>query len=81
MPLRKRKYPRLKNKELYSVPGTIAHIIIGTDKRMPGFKNPEYAGGFVQFLLNAAEEKKNKLYAYCRWGIKPHPTKGAMVVK
>ena len=65
LPLKKRKYPRLKNKELYSVPGTIAHIIIGTDKKEPYFKNHKYAEVFTDLVKKTSEEKNNRLYAYC----------------
>lgn len=65
MQLNKRKHPRLNNKNLYSTRGSVAHIIIGTYKKTPYFKNHDYAEGFLQFLINTAGEKENKLYAYC----------------
>jgi putative transposase len=65
LPLKNRKYPRLKNKEIYSVPGTIGHIIIGTDKKEPYFNNHEYAEVFTDLIIKTSEEKNNRLYAYC----------------
>jgi putative transposase len=65
MSLKSRRYPRLKNKELYSMPGTIAHIIIGTDKKRPYFANHKYADAFTQLIIKTAQEKDINLYAYC----------------
>lgn len=65
MELQKRKYPRFKNKDLYSTPGMIAHITIGTDQKAPIFKEKEYAKAICQIIVNTAEEKGNRLYAYC----------------
>lgn len=65
MSLKKRKYPRLKNKEIYSIPGTIAHIIIGTENKLPYFKNHALASAFDQLLKKTAKEKEIRLYAYC----------------
>lgn len=65
MSLKERKYPRLKNKEIYSTSGTIAHIILGTDKKRPYFKYHEYAKAFTDYVIKTTEEKNNRLYAYC----------------
>lgn len=65
MELQKRKYPRFKNKDLYSTQGMIAHITIGTDQKAPIFKENEYAEAICQIIINTAKEKGNRLYAYC----------------
>ncbi len=65
MPFINRKYTRLKNKELYSTPGTIAHIIIGTQNKIPYFKNQVAAENITRLVMQTAEERNIKLYAYC----------------
>jgi putative transposase len=65
MPFKNRKYTRLKNRELYSTPGTIAHIIIGTQNKIPYFKNQDAAGNITQLIIQTAEERNIKLCAYC----------------
>lgn len=65
MPLKNRKYPRLKNKEIYSTPGMVAHIIIGALNKKPYFKKHECADAIIKIIIETAKEKSNKLYAYC----------------
>ena len=61
----RRKHPRLKDKKIYSQPGTIVHIIIGTFKKQPYFKNNDLAQNFCEVLIETAKEKQAKIYAYC----------------
>ena len=65
MHLKSRKYTRLSNKDIYSVPGNTAHIIIGTDNKQPYFRVHEYAGAVAQLIIKTAGEKSIELYAYC----------------
>lgn len=65
MPLNKRKYSRLNNRELYSTPGMIAHVIIGTEKKKGYFENHVFAKAICKLITDTAKEKGNKLYAYC----------------
>ena len=60
-----RKYPRLKNKAVYSQPGIIAHIICGTFKKQPYFNDTELAQKFCEILIDTSKENQNRTHAYC----------------
>lgn len=64
-PLNKRKYTRLKNREIYSQVGVIAHVIIGTFDKRPYFEQRELAQRLCQVLIETAKENRIKIYAYC----------------
>ena len=61
----KRKYPRLKDKSIYSQPGITAHIIIGTFQKQPYFNDTELAQKFLEVLVETAKENNTRIYAYC----------------
>jgi len=63
--LHNRKHTRLKNKDIYSTKGNIVHIIIGTYKRHPYFKDTDMANEFCGLLIETARQVKNPVYAYC----------------
>lgn len=65
MSLKKRKYTRLSNKDTYSIPGNVAHIVIGTDNKQPYFRNHDHADTVTQLIIKTSEENNVKLYAYC----------------
>ncbi len=61
----RRKHPRLKNKTLYSNPGTVAHIIIRTHHKIPYFNDAELVRAFCTLLVETAKQNQNPIYAYC----------------
>lgn len=65
MPLKNRKLIRIKNKDIYSVPGNIVHVIIGMNDKKPYFNNQEYAEAITRLIINTSKEKSVNLYAYC----------------
>ncbi|MBN2122749.1 MAG: transposase [Deltaproteobacteria bacterium] len=75
----RRKHPRLKNKEIYAIPGTVAHIIIGTENRIGVFTECEIAKGICDIIRETANEKSNPLYAYCVMPDHVHMLVGASV--
>ena len=64
-PLPKRKYSRLKDKDIYSHDGTIVHVIIGTSDKKPYFSDSNLAEKFCDILTDVSREKDVKVYAYC----------------
>jgi len=61
----KRVHPRLRDKEIYSLPGSIVHVIVCTKDKQKYFTNEKLAKMFCEVLISAAKEFKNKVYAYC----------------
>ena len=62
---KKRKYTRLKNRDIYSQIGMIAHVIIGTFDKQPYFKQRQLAQKLCEVLIETARENQIKVYAYC----------------
>ena len=62
---RRRKHPRLRNKSIYSIPGTVVHVIIGTHRKQAHFSDPLYAMGLCKIILSVAKEFENRVHAYC----------------
>ena len=60
-----RKHPRLKNKAIYSQPGTVVHIIIGTVEKQTYFNDMKAGRKLCEIIINTAKEYGNRLYAYC----------------
>ena len=60
-----RKYPRLKDKSLYNIPGMVAHITIGTENKTNIFCNDKLSSLFKKVLIRLASEKSFPIHAYC----------------
>jgi putative transposase len=60
-----RKHPRLRDKALYDVPNTIAHVIIGTHAKRSCLSDPQAAEPLVGIIRQVSREKGNRVHAYC----------------
>jgi len=61
----KRKRIRLPDKTVYSIPGTLAHIIISTHNKISYFSDETIVTMFQNFLENLKDGKEFKIWAYC----------------
>ena len=61
----KRKKIRLEDKRIYSIPGILAHVIIGTYNKVPYFLDKNLATELQKLLDELKNGKKFKIWAYC----------------